>query len=429
MPLTSQRWGFPGGDADAARAKILGGCSSHNACFVVWSAPGDHERWLTMGSQGWSFQDQLPHIRRAEETIGAHVFPKDQDQLIFRLFHQACEEVGYPSMGELNDPSVRTCVAPIPRNIREGVRWNAAFAYLDPARRRPNLTIWADTLVDRVDFDATRASCVVVRDSAGERRISAGTVVLCAGAYLSPAVLLRSGIGPPAEIARLDLPVRVGLEGVGANLIDHPYAGIAFEAGSALEPLAPLFHGPMLKSRSSLSPDEHWDTHVIPYVWWLDVEETRLGVRFDIFAVESGSVGRVRLRSLDPEVLPDVEQPWEQLADADLDRLLEGIDLVRRLGVTKALEPYLGAEVEPGVVPDLASWVRSSTGGYWHPVGTCRMGAANDPGSVVDATGRVHGVEHLVVADASIFPTVPRANTNLPTLAAAEFIASSLLQV
>ena len=106
--------------------------------------------------------------------------------------------------------------------------------------------------------------------------------------------------------------------------------------------------------------------------------------------------------------------------------LLEGIELARRLARTRALAPLVGNELDPGPIADLDTWVRGNTGGYWHPVGTCRMGPADDPGAVVDAAGRVHGVEGLVVADASIFPTIPRANTNLPTMGAAEYIASTL---
>jgi choline dehydrogenase len=142
--------------------------------------------------------------------------------------------------------------------------------------------------------------------------------------------------------------------------------------------------------------------------------------------VESDSTGRVTALSSDPEALPVLEQPFSALSEHDVVVLTEGIELARRLASTRALSPLLAEELEPGPTTDLEEWVRGNTGGYWHPVGTCRMGPADDPGAVVDVAGRVHGVDGLVVADASIFPTVPRANTNLPTMGAAEYIASTL---
>jgi choline dehydrogenase len=308
------------------------------------------------------------------------------------------------------------------------VRWNASFAYVDPARDRGNLTIAADTLADRLELEGNRVTGITVRDSSGERRISAGTVVLSAGTYMSPAILMRSGIGPADDLSRLDIPVRAALDGVGANLIDHPYAGARFRISAEPDDFDVTAWGPIIKARSNVSPDEFWDTHLLPYGLWLDENQESPALQFAIFAVESESRGRVTLQSSDPTTLPLLDQPWEHMADTDLTRLLEGIELARTLAATDALGPALGAEVEPGSVSDLSRHIRRSTGGYWHPVGTCRMGAAGDPHSVVDSRGRVNGVENLVVADASIFPVIPRANTNLPTMGAAEFIASTMLE-
>jgi choline dehydrogenase len=142
--------------------------------------------------------------------------------------------------------------------------------------------------------------------------------------------------------------------------------------------------------------------------------------------VDSDSVGRVSLPSADPRVLPEVQQPFSALSDHDVSLLAEGIGLARRLANTRALARFLDDEVRPGSVSDLQSWIRANVEGYRHPVGTCRMGPSQNPLSVVGPTGRVHHVDGLFIADASIFPTTPRANSNLPTLGLAEMVASVL---
>jgi choline dehydrogenase len=161
--------------------------------------------------------------------------------------------------------------------------------------------------------------------------------------------------------------------------------------------------------------DGHWPEDI------LDAE-----IILSVGVVESDSVGGMRLPSADPEVLPDLVQPFSVLSDHDTDVLVEGIGLIRRLARTRALGQFVEIELEPGQAGDLESWVRANAAGYWHPVGTCRMGPSSDRLTVVDPTGRVHGTEGLVVADASIFPTTPRANTSLPTIGIAEFIASTI---
>ena len=275
-------------------------------------------------------------------------------------------------------------------------------------------------------FDGTRATAVLARTAEGEQQIAADLVVLAAGAYMSPAILQRSGVGPEDELARLGVPAVAPLPGVGQNLLEHPWACVTFTPTTKLAATTPdVLMEIILKARSRHCCDGYWDTHVLPD-FDFSSDGSRLEVMFHVFAVESDSVGRVRLLSSDPEALPVVEQPFSDLSDHDLGVLVEGIELVRRLTSSPALAPFVGEELEPGPVTDLEEWVRGHTGGYWHPVGTCRMGPTGDSGAVVDEIGRVHGIQGVVVADASILPTIPRANTNLPTMGAAEYIASTL---
>jgi choline dehydrogenase len=310
--------------------------------------------------------------------------------------------------------------------VVEGVRWNAAFAYVDPARDRANLTIQADATVDKVTLRGTTAGGVSGQLDGASAAWTAGAVVVCAGTYMTPAILQRSGIGPAGELRRLGVENLVDLPGVGANLRDHPMIDVLHAADHTVNSTQTGYlQKVVLKARSRLCRDEHWDTHVLLFVWPRD-DGGGDWVSFSIGAVQSDSVGRVSVSSRDPEVLPEIQQPFTSLSDHDLSVLGEGIDLARRLAGTRALGPFLGEELEPARVDDVDEWIRANVGGYWHPVGTCRMGPSEDRFAVVDSAGRVHGIDGLFIADASIFPTTPRANTNLPTIGVAEMIARNL---
>ncbi len=418
----SHDWGFSG--PSATRAKIIGGCSSHNQCVVAWAPPGDHAAWAAVGHEGWGFEAQRPFLERAERLLHTRASPIGELDPLESAFIEAVEEIGLPALDRLNGPDWGPGAASLPRNVLDGVRWNAAFAYLDPVRGRPNLTIRADTLVDRVVFEGTLARGVLTERFGTREEFAAGTVIVTAGTYMSPAILQRSGIGPATELERLGIEPIVDLPGVGSNLLDHPMVDVTFEAGRSSTPV--VGHGleeVLLKARSSRCTDEHWDAHVL--VWASHPDDGERQIIVSVGVVESDSVGRLELPSTDRAAVPELAQPFAELSDHDTAVLIEGIELIRRLAGTRALGPFLGDELDPGQT-DLESWIRASVGGYWHPVGTCRMGPSNDPFAVVDPNGRVHGTLGLVVADASIFPTTPRANTHLPTIGIAESIAATI---
>lgn len=413
-------WGFEG--SSATRAKIIGGCSSHNECAVAWVPPGDHQSWAALGGHRWTFNEQRPFLERAQVLLETRTAPTRPLEEAFLL---AVEEVGLPVLQSLNGLAWGPGAAILPRNVVHGVRWNAAFAYLDAARDRPNLTILPNTTVDRLILSGTDARAVTGEHDGAAQTWSAGTVILCAGTYMTPAILQRSGIGPAPELRRLGLEPVVDLPGVGANLRDHPMIDISFRARERVNPTQTGdFQNVVLKAKSGLCSDEHWDTHVLLFVWRPDDGEP-VQLILSVGAVQSDSVGRIRLLSADPQVLPEIQQPFSALSDHDLSLLVEGTALARRLAKTRALELFFGEELESGALDDLETWIRANVAGYWHPVGTCRMGPSED-GAVVDSRGRVHGTDGLLVADASIFPTTPRANTNLPTIGIAELIASTL---
>ena len=197
---TSHDWGI-GGGWPSWRAKVLGGCSAHNGCFVAWGSPADFDRWAEAGNEGWSYDGLEPYRRRGVEMLRARPSRIEDLDPFMRAGLDAAVEIGLPVLEDFDDPWSLEGTAPILVNAVGDVRWNAAFAYLDPARGRPNLTIVADALVDRLRFEGDRATGAVVRVDGEELEISADLVVLAAGAYGSPAILLRSGIGPAAELA------------------------------------------------------------------------------------------------------------------------------------------------------------------------------------------------------------------------------------
>jgi choline dehydrogenase len=368
-------------DRSQLRARILGGCSSHNACVILRAPDADYDEW----GAGWTGDELRPYLDRAEETFGTR-----------RLDSRELS----PFMKAFADASGADAILHPVNMTEEGVRWNAAFAWIDPARERDNLTIQADALVDRVLLDGSRA--IGVATSVGE--IHADTVVVAASAYGSPAILLRSGI--------TELPV-------GENLADHVGTGMGWEPTDELRSDWDAWlrehelgmAGVTVSGRSTSCAAGVHDLFLFPAT----------GPDYDIssavFAMKPRSRGRVSLTSPDPRAPLAIDHGF--LTDeADVEVLAEGFERLRAIGA--ALSHYAGRELRPGEEVSAEAHVRATARGFFHPVGTCAIG------SVVDEQGRVYGYENLVVADASIMPTIPRVNTNLTTAAIAEKLAETI---
>jgi choline dehydrogenase len=305
---------------------------------------------------------------------------------------------------------------------------SAALTHLAPARERPNLSVRSETEVDRIEFSGARA--VGLRLGDGEV-VECDRVVLAAGAYGSPAILLRSGIGPADEIAQHGIDVRSDLPGVGTGLVDHPLVAVDL-------PTSPGYAGPrfqtMLTMRSSYAdPEGPPDLHLFAAGPFDDPGAASGGV----FGVVTGllsptSRGTVRLRSAKPDDPPRIDVAHLRTQD-DVRRMVEATRHARQLSRTAPLADFVtGAELSPGpAISDdddaLAASIRARVGSYHHPVGTCAMGRRPDDGAVVDSRGAVHGIDGVWVADASVMPTMPVANTNLTTMVVGDRIASWLL--
>jgi choline dehydrogenase len=388
---------------------------------VSWGHRADYDGW---NLPGWSAAELLPLFDDASARMRVRRFAADELAPLHRGFVDAGVTLGLPEVDDLDTLDGLPGVGPQTSNSPGGVRWNAALAYLDPVRARPQLEIRDRTMVDRVLVEAGRAVGVRAVSGDGAFEIRAETVVLTAGAYGTPAVLLRSGIGPADELRSLGIEVVVDNDGVGANLHDHPsfelfYAGTdelerrnaAFAAGGRPIPDEQGF----AKAASSLCRHATFDLHVFPAPS-LD----RLLTIF-VSCVSPRSRGRLTLSSRDPHAAPSLDHGYLTDADGhDLAVLLEGVALARRLAAGPELAALLGPELEPGTDVDLARAIRTGVIHYWHPVGSCAMGIA------CDERGRVLGIDGLVVADASLFPQTPRATTNIPTVVAASRVAGWL---
>ncbi|MEZ4506702.1 MAG: GMC oxidoreductase [Thermomicrobiales bacterium] len=353
--------------------------------------------------------------------------PASQWTPLDRALIASASELGFETIADLNgDKEQSPGIGPTPKNIRDGVRFNGALSYLAPVRERANLTILPNTTIDRVVIEDGRASGVM---TSGGSAISGRTIILSAGAYGSPAILLRSGIGPRADLMALGIPVVADLPGVGAGLMDHPLVNGLMECAIApgAAPDAVTFTPLMIKARSSQVDDEI-DLHIYQGQSF-DESSGQWRLWLSISLQFARSHGRLRLTSRDPEAPLDIDHAY--FSDpADLAALADGVELVNRLVSTGPLaeivQPLPESTLTWSSRDELERKVRSQVGTTFHPSSSCRMGPASDPMAVVDAHARVYGVDGLLVVDASIFPTGPRVNLHCPIVAAAEKIAAEL---
>jgi choline dehydrogenase len=414
MPTTHD-WGLGGEDGRSLGARIIGGCSSHNECAVLAGLPADYDEW----GPGWTYADLEPFLERARTTLRTEPRNTDSPSPFHTVFAEAAQAAGFPVLEDPDDPATPTGVATFPANVLDGTRWNASFAYLDEARTRPNLEVVGEALVDRILLDGTRAKGVVTADG---RRFGAETVVLAAGAYFSPAILCRSGIGPETELASLDIPLVEALP-VGEHLLDHYGSGLGWEPLEELhERIARherehgLYEGHfVLKAASTSCPSDRFDLH---FLSWTNrsAEPDRYEISVAFFHMKPLSTGRLSLVSADPQALPKIERGF-LTRDEDLAVLAEAIEIGRRIAAAEPIRDLVLSELRPGDV-EPEHYVRETVRNYFHPAGTCALD------EVVDRDCNVFGVDRLLVADASIMPTIPRANTNLTTAAIAERVAA-----
>ena len=416
------------------RGRVTGGSSAVNATFALRGHPADYDGWAL---PGWAWTDVLPAFARLERDLdfGAAEYHGSDGPVPIRRYlghersaltasiEQGFVDIGMPRIPDANAPGA-IGVSALPVNCVDGRRISTALAYLEPARSRANLTIRPGCLVQEVVI--ADGHVVGVRLAGGDV-VAADEVIVCGGAYESPGILVRSGIGRAADITALGHGVVADLPGVGQNLADHPAVSIDVPCGApdgdpAIFQLVATTHS--VSRHADVDPPDLQLMACGPY-------PVGDGFACSLAAalLQPTSRGYVRIRSLDPLAKPEIDLGY-LARDEELARLAEGLRLLDAATQTPAMIAENGGErfgPQRELIADdaaAATWIRESAWTYHHPVGTCAMGLDPGAGAVVDPDGRVYGVSGLSVVDASVMPAVPSANTNLPTIMLAEHVVA-----
>jgi choline dehydrogenase len=430
------------------RGRVVGGSSAVNTCIALRGQPDDFDEWAARGLPEWSWQHCLPAFKRFENDLDVknpwhsqdgplplRRHPKEEWVPWQAAFVEAALELGFPACYDSNEPGTVGAGAHT-MNKLDGRRISVSEAFLTPeVRARENLTVLADKLALRVLFEGTRATGVEVEGRDGVERYDGARIVLSAGAINTPALLLRSGVGPREQVERIGVELRVELPQVNRRLLDHP--GCAFFLMPRRVDMQSLAHPliqTVLRYASSDGGGNHHQSDML----------VQPGSRFTLPQVDllpfalmcsvgkpRGNDGTLRFDSADPRAKPKIEM---HMLDHPHDRAVavSAMELCYELSQTKGMAE-LATVMWPaeGVLRSRSRmdvWIRSATGSGYHPCGTVPMGADDDPDAATDGQGRLRGVTGLTIADASLMPTIPSSNIHLPTLMIAERIAEYLVK-
>jgi choline dehydrogenase len=417
--------------------RVMGGGSSVNSMAVVRPTRYDLDHWASLGNPGWTYDECLPLLKRLEsdqDFPDSPIHGSDGPLYVKRpymlgtpasepvtAFIERAMSMGMPLCPDLNVPDpLGVCGSAY--NVKDGIRQSATVAYLDPARQRSNLEIVDEAIVVSLQVSSSRVEHVVYEKDGQLHTVSGDKVVVCAGTYHSPQVLMLSGIGPARELEGLGIGVVNPLEGVGSNYQDHATVSMTFEGRSDFRPdwVVPRFRL-MFKSDPSL-PCGNFHIFMRPPT---QVEGLTPMMPVSANLIEQRSRGRLRLASSDPHELLEIDDAM--LVDPD-DRkaVASAMDFICELVQHSSMQKYYGPIIFPEAGSDWEQHARNTHGTYHHGAGTCMMGPASNPMAVVDANLRVHGMDNLWVADASIMPTVTHANTNVATVMIAERVSDLL---
>ena len=449
--MVDHDWGFRHRPTHLARTfalprgRVVGGSSAVNTCIALRGQPEDYDEWAALGLPDWSWDQCLPAFKRLERDLDMVASPwhgSDGPLPIRRhppsewtpfqaAFVEACRELGHPDAPDSNAPG-SVGVGPHAMNKVEGRRISVAEAYLTPeVRARENLTLRANMLVRRVLLRNRKVFGVELEGPGGVETVECPHVVICAGAIGTPGLLLRSGIGPRADVARIGCELQAHVPAVGRRLLDHPGTAIFLLPKLRARPST---RHPLIQTvlRYASGAREHTSDMLLQ-----PGSKVTLPM-FDVPALSlMCSVGKprgtgvLRFRSADPRARPLIES--RLLEDAsDRQIAVQAMQLAYALTQTRALAPFV-RQLWPGarVLRDDArtdAWIRSACDSGYHPSGTVPMGPESDPDAATDGRGRVRGVEGLTVADASLMPTIPSSNIHLATIMIGERFGAWLRQ-
>jgi choline dehydrogenase len=411
--------------------RVVGGSSQINGLLWTRGDPSDFDAWAHGGAPGWSYADLVPYFRKVEGYVDSDADYLGSAGLVHlesRLAHDphpasldfvaAAVARGHREVRDFNSPEGAAGAGHFVINARDGRRFGARQAYLEPVLDRPALTLWADTRVIRINLDGSGCTGVtVIRDGQPAVVRAANEVIVAASTAESPKLLMLSGIGPAGHLHDMGITVRHDLPGVGEGLQDHVSAALAFEPArdvpsSPFEDDAALFH------RS----EPAWIGADLETIFFAAPPDAG-GIAMRVGVVRPMSLGTVRLRTTDPAD-PPLLDPRFLSAESDLRRLVGGIRESLAISVTAPLDrwiagPQAGTDLHADMDDDeMAQWAHAHAQGFAHMIGGCRMGL--DEGAVVDPELRVHGLDRLRVIDTSVFPSVPAAHTQAAVMALAE---------
>jgi choline dehydrogenase len=444
--LTAQA--MPGRAIPYPRARVIGGSSAVNATIALRGVPADYDEWAALGNDEWSWAKVLPHFRRLEDdpegAAGLHgrggpiaIRRWRPDELIpvQRAFFEVCRRLGFPEAADHNHPEA-TGVGPFPQNRIGRLRLSTAIGYLLPARHRPNLTIRPHCLVNRVLFASGQAVGVDIGDGGEPEQVRGRRITLAAGAIGSPAILLRSGIGPKAALASLGIEPVADLPGVGAGLADHPVTRLLLvpkpgscDTDTPLAQVVLRYTAPGSGEFNDMQQVmfSHVDVAGIGGEQAVATVGTPLAIGLPVALERPLTRGQLRLASTDPRVQPLIQLNFAAHPE-DLRRLVEGVRLAWQIAHQPEIARHthhvaLLSEETMSSDDALAAYVRATVSTQFHPCGTARMGPADDPMAVLDQHCRLRNIPNLRVVDASVMPTIPRANINLTCIMIGEHVA------
>lgn len=449
------------------RGKLLGGCSSVNGTVYIRGHASDYDEWEALGNPGWGYKSVLPAYIKQERYRGpSSPFHGTSGELpvgrpngnhpLAKAFVEAAHEAGYNTNDDFNGAS-QDGFGLYELNQENGIRQSSSRAFLHPVLSRPNLSVITKTRAERLLFEGDRATGVQVSNEQGRQTLTARKeIILSGGAINSAQLLLLSGVGPASQLQQCDIPLVLDLPGVGENLQDHPTIFIASEDPSSrsyalsarslphvlISPLNYLLRRQgMLASNAAeaggfirtLSTLDRPDVQMTLLVGLKDNARTiprKHGHVLLIQLLRPHSRGRITLTSSDPQAAPRIQANFLEHPE-DLATLLRGFLAARNIIAAPSLRPYSSRELEPGShlqgQAELEDMIRHQVLTAYHPVGTCKMGPSSDPLAVVDAELKVHGLQGLRVADASIMPTIIGGNTSAPAMMIGERCAGFIL--
>ena len=451
-PDSKHNWALSGilseeqGPAHVAQGKVIGGGGSINGQVFLRGLPEDFELWVDKGAREWSYLDVLPYYRKMETdldiqddfhgTDGPLPITRRNNNgnwpAIQTVFHSACLEAGHGTASDMNGPE-HVGIAPVPMNNMNGVRMSTALTHLSPARHRLNLTVRGEVFVRRILFDGNRAVGVEAESGGETFIVEADKIVLSAGALKSPHILMLSGVGPRDQLDQFGIPVVHAAPGVGQNLCNHAITTISFKVRDGVQ-LAADNLGTRIALRYTAEGSRHVSDMMLTTS---SVFNALTGEVMDdgtarvscVLELPEGN-GWVRLASPDPTVQPSFNYRYFEHPE-DIRRLRDGVRKAAGMLETDAYKDVCDGRIAPTdeVLNDddnLDLWMKRTVSSARHVSGTCKIGTDDDSMSVVDQHCKVKGIEGVWVADSSVMPIVPRANTNASAIMIGERVAEWL---